>query len=496
MEGKNFICKNCGATSYVVLKDDFYCAACGKKSNDIAETNSQTNHGVEDSQQAIENMRISDLEGNINASSVPITITPKKTEPTAILTGPANLFVTITPTANNTEEDSEKNDDEPVIINEEDIDPYLIHISPNQTAQNNEDPPKIEEPQIPSESLADLLEMTLKEIDIQNEVQVIEKRIETSEKISLEIDQQTKPLDEASLYARTVFKDINSELKTEKENTPRIPELPDTEEKKPTMENVKNEEPITVRDEKELEQYAQDFIDSSIIDDNPTPLGPKNNMDGIAKNQQYFGLKEPEIKNEQEESPKTKNEIPITKLVQEDKNVKQAGKKKKGLKSRKHFWLIFTMIFISLFLVIAGAFYVYYKGNTPPPKYDLSAAISKLSFELKKPDYIPEGYSPRASYGDEEKYVIKYYYLPKYTDEKEDLTVIQEKTAVENTETLYTNLKDDKTDGDLWSCVLEKETTYCYVKGKIVFIFNKKLFTITSNSLYDSELQKIAFSIK
>ncbi|PJB05467.1 hypothetical protein CO123_04140, partial [bacterium (Candidatus Howlettbacteria) CG_4_9_14_3_um_filter_37_10] len=78
MEGKNFICKNCGATSYVVLKDDFYCAACGKKSNDIAETNSQTNHGVEDSQQAIENMRISDLEGNINASSVPITITPKK----------------------------------------------------------------------------------------------------------------------------------------------------------------------------------------------------------------------------------------------------------------------------------------------------------------------------------------------------------------------------------------------------------------------------------
>jgi len=154
------------------------------------------------------------------------------------------------------------------------------------------------------------------------------------------------------------------------------------------------------------------------------------------------------------------------------------------------------MIFISLFLVIAGAFYVYYKGNTPPPKYDLSAAISKLSFELKKPDYIPEGYSPRASYGDEEKYVIKYYYLPKYTDEKEDLTVIQEKTAVENTETLYTNLKDDKTDGDLWSCVLEKETTYCYVKGKIVFIFNKKLFTITSNSLYDSELQKIAFSIK
>ena len=493
MEGKDFICRNCGATSYVVLKDDIYCSVCGKRSNDVSNASSQIN----DSPKKIGDIPISELVENIDTNNIlPTTTSPQKTEPTAILTGPANLFVTITPSTNNNDDVGGAEDNKPVSITDNDIDPYLITVPIGQISQNEGTSSKAETLEAPSESLADLLEMTLNEIDVQKEVQVIESKIETSEEISKKIDNQTKPLDEASIYARTVFRDINNELKTETKNNPPTAVVPDTKVKEPTTTDVANEELITLREEKELEHYAQNFIDSSTINDNPTPLGPKNIIDGIAINQHYVGTKEPAKEAAQAETPKTENDKPNNYVIQKNKKTRKAAGKKKSLKSRRHFWLSFFIIFISVILIIAGAFYVYYKSNTPPPKYDLTAATSKLSFELKKPDYIPEGYSPRTSYGDEEKYVMKYYYLPKYQDEKEDMVITQEKTSIENSDTLYTNLKGDKTADNLWSSVKERDTWYYHVKGKIVFIRNKKLFTITGNSLDESELQKIAFSIK
>ncbi|HBG81562.1 TPA: hypothetical protein DDW69_01840 [candidate division CPR2 bacterium] len=445
LEGK-ITCDNCGSASFILIKGENYCTVCGKKIEETAGDNKDVSF---DSLNAAELINKEKEQGNSfdfasdnNISEIPQTLTADAS--------------TVS------------------------LESLLEIISPS---------PQINQSTKSTEGLEQKHEDRLTLQEIKKEIENIENRIASSEELSKEIDAETKPFDEISLFSRKIFKDINRELKDENKKGSPKKELPDNL-KKNAAEIINK--PVLLRGEKELENLAHNFIDKSVVNDKPIPMpsplsenekeiGSKNIDGDTVKNQdinhhhhvsQWFKAAETNL------SIKPANKIPQ----------KSKKEKKKGVS--RPFIISIAIIFIAL---AAGAAYYYLQNKASQNEqinYNFTEDLnSNAKFVVNIPQFIPEGFKPRSSNITEGKVELHYYYVPEFKNETYDVIYTQEVASL-TAEKFSSEIKENED----WKSLTENDTEYFIMGNKIRWMSDKFKYTIDGPNLSEEMLFQIALS--